>query len=210
VDREGLSEAEAQARAEAEARELAGTLDATPLAVASSDAPELRGGGADLIATYRNVGDLHLWGFDASVQWFLGSRWEIAGTYSYVSDDWFDLGESEPLALNAPRHKGTAGLVYRDEPRGFQASARVRYTGSFPFLSTAFDGSACRPGADATAEPCIDAYALVDLTLGYRIPGTPTTVQLGVSNLLDESYRSFVGAPATGRLGMLRVTYDLF
>lgn len=210
VDREGLSNAEARSRAEAEAAELARTLDATPLAVASSDAPQLRGGGADLIATYRNVGDLNLWGFDASVQWFLGSRWEIAGTYSHVSEDWFELGESVPLALNAPRHKGTLGVVYRDEPRGFRASARIRYTDSFPFLSTEFDGTACRPGAAATAEPCIDAYALVDLTLGYQIPGTPTTVQLGVSNVLDESYRSFVGAPATGRMAMLRVTYDLF
>ncbi|HSM04120.1 MAG TPA: hypothetical protein VK858_05845, partial [Longimicrobiales bacterium] len=86
-------------------------------------------------------------------------------------------------------------VAYRDEVRGWNASARVRYTDAFPFRATEFEGQ-------------IDAYALVDLTAGYRIPRSAATVQVGVSNVLDEAYQSFIGAPAVGRMAMLRITYE--
>jgi len=165
--------------------------------------------GADIITTYRNVGDLNLWGADAALEWLLSPEWTLRATYSHVSRNWFAIAGSEPLALNAPSDKGTLGVVYRDEVHGLNASGRVRYTGSFPFLSTVYDGTACIPG-HSDKEDCIAAAALVDVTLGYRVPNTRATLQLGVSNLLDTPYRSFVGVPRARRLAMARVRYDFF
>jgi iron complex outermembrane receptor protein len=216
IDRVGLTVADATAQATAEAAaiipSLAAGIGEVPLAVASSDVPQMENGGADLIATYRNVADLSLWGADFTVQWSLNPQWTLSATYSHVSENWFRIEGSDPIALNAPADKGTFGVAYRDERLGLNASTRVRYTGSFPVQSTNFVGTKCIADAPATPfqEDCIDDYALVDATLGYKVPGTAATVQLGVSNLLNTDYRSFVGVPSTGRLAMARVRYELF
>ena len=216
VDRLGLSVEAATAQATAEAAALvpglANGIGQLPLGVTSSDVPQMANGGADLIASYRNVGDLDLWGADVTLQWLLSDRWTLSGTYSHVSENWFPIEGSSPIALNAPGDKATVGIAYRDAASGLSGTARLRYTGAYPFLSTDFAGTRCIPDAPTTdfQEDCIEEYALFDLTLGYRIPSTTATVQLGVTNLLNTSYRSFVGAPETGRLAMLRVRYQLF
>jgi iron complex outermembrane receptor protein len=193
----GLSVDQATAIALNEARDVVGpTTGTTPLAVGVSDIHGQRTGGADIIQTYRNIDEvLDVWGVDASLQWLVTPRWTVSATYSHVSEDLFEIEGSDPIALNAPTDKGTLGLAYRDQTRGWNASARLRYSDAFPFRATVFDGE-------------IDAYALVDLTLGYRIPRSGATVQLGVSNVLNEAYQSFIGAPFTGRLAMLRVVYE--
>ena len=212
----GLSEADARAQATQEASTLVPTLSdqigRVPLAVSSSDVPELENGGADLVLTYRNLGTLNLWGADVALQWLMTPAWTLSATYSHVSDNWFRFEGGVPLALNAPSNKGTVGLAYRDEGRGINASARMRYTGGFPFLSTNFDGTRCIPDQPATPsqEACIEAYALVDATLGLRVPGTAATLQIGVINLFGTAYRSFVGVPSVGRLAMARLRYELF
>jgi len=187
----------AAAQAAAEATAVASGISQVPLAVASSDVPQMGNGGADLIATYRNVGVLDLWGADFSLRWTVGPLWTLSATYSHVSDNWFEPEGADPVALNAPADKGTLGLAYRDEARGFDASARVRYTGPFPVLATEYVGD-------------VEAYALLDVTLGYRLPNTAATLQVGLSNLLNTPYRAFVGVPTTGRLAMARVRYDFF
>ena len=206
----GLSLAEATSQATAEAAAVAGAIGPIPLAVAASDAPQMASGSADLIASYRNLGDIGLWGGDVTLQWFMDPEWTLSATYSHVSENWFTVDGEVPLALNAPSNKGTVAIRYRNAGRGLSGSARVRYTGRFPFLSTVFDGTACIPNRPSDAEPCIDAYALLDVTLGYKIPNTAATLQLGVTNVLDEAYRSFVGVPSVGRMAMVRVKYDLF
>jgi iron complex outermembrane receptor protein len=210
VQRLGLSRDAATTQATQEAGAWAAVIGQLPLGVVSSDVAEMENGGADVITTYRNVGDLNLWGGDAALEWLLGPKWTLRGTYSHVSRTWFAIEGSEPLALNAPADKGTLSVEYRDEARGLNASTRVRYTGSFPFLSTVYDGTACLPERPAGAEDCIAARTLVDVTLGYRVPNTRVAVQLGINNLLNTPYRSFVGVPAARRLAMARVRYDFF
>ncbi|NJD19795.1 MAG: TonB-dependent receptor, partial [Gemmatimonadetes bacterium] len=214
VRRLGLTPEAARAQAVKEAGVLVPGLAANigkwPLAVASSDVAQMERGGADLIATYRNVGDLSFWGGDAALEWLEGRKWTLRGTYSHVSRSWFEIEGGDPLALNAPADKGTLGVAYRDEARGLTASARVRYTGEFPFLSTDYEGTRCVGGDPDEVEDCIAARALVDVTVSYKVPGTGATAQLGVSNLLNTPYRSFVGAPTARRLAMARVRYDLF
>ncbi|MEX2467710.1 MAG: TonB-dependent receptor [Gemmatimonadota bacterium] len=202
----GMDPAQAQATATA----LATGMAQIPLGVVSSD--QVAAQGADLIVTYRNVGDLDLWGGDLAIQAFLADRWTLNGTYSYVTDDYFEIEGAAPISLNAPKHKGSLGLAFRDLRSGFTANGRARFSGGFPAESAGFVGTECITGGTGGLfeEPCVDSFAIFDLNLGYRIPNTTATVQLAVNNVFDTGYRSFVGVPTIGRFAMVRVRYELF
>ena len=117
--------------------------------------------------------------------------------YSWVSDDLFEITDGAPIALNAPQHKGSLSLAYRNPARGLNGSVRVRGNSSFEAFSADFAGE-------------VEAVGLVDLTAGYQVPNTRATLQLSMSNVFDHKYRSFPGAPRIGRFTMLRAKYDLF
>jgi iron complex outermembrane receptor protein len=166
----------------------------------------------ELIVSYRNVGDIDLWGGDLALEWFLTNNWTLSGAYSYVSDDYFEIDDGDPIALNAPRNKGSLGLAYRNLRRGLTGEARVRFTGEFPAQSAGFVGIDCVPGVAASSadEGCVEAKAIVDMNFSYRVPTTDATLQLVVNNVLNTAHRSFVGVPAVRRMGILSVRYDLF
>jgi iron complex outermembrane receptor protein len=189
---------------------LAAGIAQIPLAVVSSDAVQSQS--AELILAYRNIGDVTLWGGDLSVQAFLTDDWTASATYSYADKDYFRIPDGDPIALNAPRHKGTVGLAYRNLSSGFSASGRVRMNSSFPAESAGFAGTRCITGGTGGIfeEDCVDGFAIVDLTAGYEIPNTRATLQIAVNNVLDAPYRSFVGVPSVGRFAVVRMKYDLF
>ncbi len=203
----GTDPATARATAAAIVQELATGIATIPLGVASSD--QVGAQGADLVGTYRNVGDVEVSGADLGVQAFLNDTWSVSGTYSWVDKDYFQISDGPAIALNAPMHKGTLGIAYRNLSSGLTASVRGRFTGAFPAQSTVFVGTRCITGA-AGEEDCVDAATLFDLTAGYQVPNTRATLQLSVNNILDTRYRSFVGVPEVGRFAMLRIKYDLF
>lgn len=194
----GMDPATAAATAQAQAAEIVPQLAAgiaqVPLGVVAT--PEFSPG-ADVIVSYRNVGDLTLFGSDFAMQWFLTDELTLGGTYSWVSDDTFPVLGSESISLNAPRHKGTVSLAYRNVVSGFNASTRFRFNSSFSASSAGFAGDVPRT-------------TVVDLGLGYQIPDTRATVQLSVQNLFDSENVAFVGVPSIGRYGMVKVKYDLF
>ena len=196
-----------------------------PLGVVSSD--QVEGSAPNLMLTYVNAGDVDMYGADFSIKAFLNDKWTLSSTASFVSDDYFDLGgdpdfsldppEVEnglvPIALNAPKAKGTVSLAYRDARAGFNAEARLRITSGFPAESAGFVGTfPCETQTRGILfeETCVEGFQLVNLTLGYKVPQTQATFQLTVSNLFDSRYRSFVGVPEIGRFIMVRVRYDLF
>ena len=181
-----------------------------PLAVVSSD--QLLGvQGADLIASYRNVGDIDLWGADFAFRASLTNRWSVGGAYSHISEDYIQITGQSPVALNAPKDKGSLDVTFRDVVSGFTASGGVRFTSSFPAQSAEFTGTACITGGGGLFEEnCVDKYAIFDLNAGYEVPNTAATLQLSINNVFDTGYRSFPGVPKIGRLAMVRVRYELF
>ena len=181
-----------------------------PLGVVSSD--QVGAQGADLIQSYRNVGDFDLWGADFAFQASLTNQWTLGGSYSHMSDDYLEITGGAPIALNAPKDKGSLSLTFRDVLFGFSASGRVRFTSSFPAQSAVGQGTACITGGTGGVfeQNCVDSYAIFDLNAGYEVPNTAATIQLSVNNLLDTGYRSFPGVPKIGRLAIVRVRYDLF
>jgi outer membrane receptor protein involved in Fe transport len=158
------------------------------------------------------VGDINLWGGDIAIQAFLTDDWILNATYSHVSDDYFEIDDGAPIALNAPKDKGSIGLAYRNLGAGFTASTRVRFNSEFPAESAGYVGTKCLPTSSGGLfeEECVSSAAIVDLTASYAIPRTAATLQLSVTNLFDTAYRSFVGVPDVGRFTMLRFKYELF
>ncbi len=157
---------------------------------------------SDLVLTYRNFGDVKFYGLDLGFELFATDDISISGSYSWVSDDCHDFnndGEcfsSADVALNAPKNKGSIGINYDNKRVGTFLSARVRYSDSFPMNSGVFVGQ-------------VDSYTVLDLNLGYRVPGfSGFIVSVTLNNAFNNLHREFVGAPEMGRIGLLKVQYE--
>jgi outer membrane receptor for ferrienterochelin and colicins len=152
-----------------------------------------------LMLTYRNFGEVDLWGTDLHVQAIVTDEVTVSGAYSYVSRDFFtadELGGLAPVALNAPQHKGSAGVSYRSDRRGLTAELQGRFVGGFPMNSGAYIGE-------------VESYQVLDAGFGIRMPQVPgASLNVRAQNLLDHRHRQWVGAPELGRLVMVRLQYE--
>ena len=189
---------------------LATGMATVPLGVVA--APGVGPNVANLVATYRNLGDVTLWGGDVAFQWFLTDVWNLSGTVSAVSDDYFRPQNAPPIALNAPEFKGSLGLAYRNARAGFNAGARVRFNTEFPAESAGYVGTLCIPDQPVGlfTEECVERTQIVDVNFAYEVPTTDVSLQLVVNNIFNSDNRSFVGVPSIGRFAMLSARYDLF
>jgi iron complex outermembrane receptor protein len=153
---------------------------------------------------YRNVNQkVDLWGIDLSAEVLLTPRFALKGAFSYVSDDCFDLSGSDDCenvqdtALNASKAKGAFGLGFEDGRSGVTAEGRIRSVAGFPVNSGVYVGE-------------VEGYTVFDVTFGYRLPFAPAArLDLTVTNLFDEEHDEFVGAPEIGRMGIVRLHYEL-
>jgi len=187
------------------ASQFAATVAATAAAVPfGTVAPDQRSDPA-LILTYRNFGDVSMWGADLGVEAELTTKVSALGSYSWVSKECFDQNadglctSSIDLALNAPTNKGSLGLRYRDRGfrgAGFEVGARVRYSGEFPMNSGVYIGD-------------VKSYTVLDANAAYELPGLDgATLALTVNNVLDKKHQEFIGAPEMGMLALLQLTYS--
>lgn len=164
-----------------------------PLGVVTPE--EVAAQGANLLLTYRNVGDVSLFGADVSATYRLTDRWEAGLATSVVEDDVFTTDEGQTVELNASSFKAQGSLGYADDEAGFSGEVKYRFVDGYPAASGVFVGE-------------VDDFDVVDLNLSYDIPGfRGLTLQLDVQNLLDEEYSTFPGAPRLGRLTMARARY---
>jgi outer membrane receptor for ferrienterochelin and colicins len=198
-----MQQGRSQQEAVAIAGQLAPVLAGIPGGVVAS--PDFQAG-PELMVTYRNFGDINLWGTDFAATALLG-RWTVGTGISLVNADHFET-EGQIITLNAPKQKVNLSLGYRDEPMGFNGEVRLRHHAGFPVNSGVFVGIRCIQPT-ATGEDCVKSATLTDLTLGYRLPQVRgTSLQFTVTNLFDSDYRSFIGTPEIGRLALLRLRYD--
>ena len=159
----------------------------------------------DLLLTYRNYGEVSYWGADFAARFLVTDMIQLDGTYSFQSEDCFEFDEGnneeecsgpQDIALNAPNHKGSFGLTVDDQAAGYTLGARVRFNAGFPMNSGVYIDE-------------VEAYQVIDASLGYRLPFQPGAhVSLTANNILDNMHREFVGAPEIGRMLLLRLRYD--
>ena len=183
---------------EATARLIGETLAQVPIGTVVPDQVEDH----NMIVTYRNFGKVDYWGADLAAEILVSDRLRIRANYSMQSDDCFGDNEGgaclgvHDIALNAPKAKGSVGFTFDDRAAGLSLQGRVRMTGGFPMNSGAYRGT-------------VEAYQVVDASIGYRLPFQPGThVSLTANNVLGNMHREFVGAPEVGRLLLLRVRHD--
>jgi outer membrane receptor protein involved in Fe transport len=148
-----------------------------------------------------------MWGVDLGAQALLTETLSLVLAGSLVSDDHFDTSVGI-VTLNAPKMKGSVSLAYRALSGTFNGEARVRHTDTFPVKSGVYEATACIDDSP-TAPPCVEAYTLVDLMAGLKLPQLRgVSLQLSVQNVLDEGYSSFPGVPQIGRQALLRLRYE--
>ena len=147
-----------------------------------------------IISTYRNYGDISLTGADLTLAYYLNEYLNVGGTYSFVSENLFELEEDpHDVLLNAPKHKFGAHVQYTNPELGnLSAQLRLRYVDTFPINSGVYDG-------------IIEQYQTLDLTAGYNIL-SGTRLSLSVQNLLNDEHAEFIGSPELGRLAILRLS----
>ena len=162
--------AQAGALTPAQVGAIAQGVAGIPLAVVSST--DIVTNTADVVATYRNFGEVDYWGWDLALKAFLSNLWTLSVSSSWVSTDFFALvrrcpklldvscepeemihvevedrndlpPNSEVLSLNAPDFKATVALGYRDQASGISGEARIRHTSEFPLNSADYIGLAC-------------------------------------------------------------------
>ena len=167
-------------------------LTAIPLGVASLN--QATSSGAGLVLATRNWGDVDVFGADLELGYRLGKVWEAGATLSWASDNLFDAG-GIMAPLNAPRFQTGLSLGYDNRSSGLQGRLGFRHLDGFPAADGVFAGQ-------------VDGYNLVDLNVGFRVPGLEgARVQLEAQNLMGTAYSPFPGVPTMGRLVMTRLEY---
>jgi outer membrane receptor for ferrienterochelin and colicins len=156
----------------------------------------------DVLLTYRNFGAVDLWGTDIGFEAYATEELIISGSYSYVSEECFDVDEDQAcssaadIALNAPTNKGTLGARYLFRNAGLEIGGRARYSERFLMNSGVYVGT-------------VDEFTVFDANVAWRVPGYDGLIaSLTVNNLTDNKHQEFVGAPEIGRLALLKLQYS--
>ena len=178
---------------QAAAEQIAADMASIPVGVVTPQ--EVSAEAASMLITYRNYGDVDVFGADLQAEYQVTDRWNLGAAVSVVNDDRFEA-EGAEVALNAPTFKVKSSAGYRNEDAGFNSKLAYRFQNSFPASSGVFVGE-------------VEEHHVFDLNLGYRVPGArQMRFQVDVRNLFDNAYRSFPGSPELGRFAMARVVYE--
>ncbi len=172
---------------------VSGSLAGAPVGVVNFD--NSLSSGSDIIVTYRNFGELDVWGSDIGAELLLDRGFSVEGTFSYVNKDFFpkeEVGGVQDISLNAPGKKGSAAIRYRNESNGLSGELRGRHVSGFPVFSF-INGN-------------IGTYNLLDAGFSIR-PAFMSGAMFSVfgTNLLNNKHVEFVGGGEIGRLIMTRL-----
>ena len=150
-----------------------------------------------VLVTFRNFGDIALYGIDLSAVLRLSEHLSVGGSYSFISKNLFmkKPGQLNDIYLNAPKHKFALHFGYSSDNAGLDFQCRLRFIDSFEMYGP-FIGSR------------VDSYAILDLNAGIDFIYS-TRLSLTIRNFLDNEHSEFVGAPRIGRLAMLRLSRRL-
>ncbi|MEJ7760768.1 MAG: TonB-dependent receptor [Gemmatimonadaceae bacterium] len=171
-----------------------GAAVGVPLGVVNFDNPLSTG--SDVIVTYRNFGELNVYGSDLAAEFLLDRGVSLQGTYSWVNKDFFPReeigGGVQDISLNAPKSKGSLTARYRSPTSTLSAEVRGRYVAEFPVYSF-INGT-------------IPTYTLMDAGFSVRPEFLRGALfSLNATNLLDRKHIQFVGGGEIGRLIMTRL-----
>jgi iron complex outermembrane receptor protein len=133
-------------------------------------------------------------GVDVDLSYALMDGVTVSGNYSWVNRDSIgSAGGSDMAVLSAPRNKGALAVSYRRPTSWWGVWAQGLAVETFPVKSGVFRGT-------------IPGYAVLNLGATARLPlRRDISVALTANNLLGNVHQEYIGAPAIGRLIVLRL-----
>jgi len=178
-----------------QAAALAAAMGSIPLGVIT---PENAQDPNALLNLRRQGGSFSRVGVDVSVSYDITEGFSATGNYSWVNRDSIgSAGGSDEAVLSAPTSKGAIALAYHPVSRRWSAWVQGLGVNTYPVKSGVYEG-------------VIPGYGLVNLGGTYRLPTRQrVALALTVNNLFDKVHQEYVGAPAIGRLIVLRVQTEL-
>jgi outer membrane receptor for ferrienterochelin and colicins len=151
--------------------------------------------GSDVILTYRNFGNLNLWGSDFGGEFLATDKFSVAGTYSWVNKNLFprsEVGGVSDISLNAPSNKHSVTVRYRDDSRGWGAEIRERHVDAFE--------------AAGFISAHIDNYTLLDAGVNWRPPMLDNVlIAVNGTNITNKKHQEFAQGNLIGRLIITRL-----
>ena len=189
-DKASLQQYLTQFRSSASATQIAATLAQIPVGTVT---PIQSPYPADILIVNRQGQDYTIYGVDLSGELPLGTRTSVFASYSWASYDSVSNALPEvPVILTIPDNKGSVMMAYGRPEAAVRTSARVRAVGPF------------RP-AGAQSRQMIPGYAVMDLTVTYRVPlARGLSLSTEVQNVFDNAHREFAGGAVLGRMALVR------
>lgn len=131
---------------------------------------------------------------DLEVSYLVVEGLEVSGTYSWVNRDSIgSAGGSDMAVLSAPQNKGALAVSYRRPGSRWGAWAQGVAVETYPVKSGVFTGT-------------IPSYAVLNLGATVLLPGrSGLSLALTANNIFDDVHQEYVGAPAIGRLLVMRL-----
>ena len=141
-----------------------------------------------VMLTYRNFGSVTYYGTDLGFSYYPSEVWNLSGSYSHISTNLFENVDGlDDIPLNAPRHKLAMAIGFKPPGTPLTFGARMRYRGPFEMADGVYVGD-------------VESHSIVDLNASYAFSNL--TLNVEASNLFNQEYQAFVGAPMIGRLVM--------
>jgi iron complex outermembrane receptor protein len=159
--------------------------------------PNETNGGPDILLTYRNIGDVTLWGADVSAEFAATDHVALTGSYSWTSDNFFAAARAGDvdLSTNTPRSKAQVAARVYEGARDASIELRGRYVGTFRMADGVWNGK-------------VPAFAVGDIEAGIAVPGARRArFSITVQNVADKRHSEFLSAPILGRLALTRLQY---
>jgi iron complex outermembrane receptor protein len=175
---------------------FATTKDGTPVAEGTPTQGAL--------STYMNFGKANVRGVDAGIDY--NPFHELALSASASAIQLVSFTNTNPLqkdlTLNAPAFKLRGSIQTEDIPvKNTFLRVDGRYHTAYAFESGYWSSSALLGGK-------VPSRAVVDVTMGYRLPKQKITISGTVANLFDDQVPDVLGAPIPRRLMWLQLAYD--
>jgi iron complex outermembrane receptor protein len=164
----------------------------------------------DIFLTYRNFGEVELYGTDLAFDWMATPTISFSGSLSLVNKDFFTAEEADGptnVALNATKTKGTLSAAWRDVFGRGGAEVRFRSVKGFPINSGVYVSEPDPEDPDRLLP--IEGWTVVDLQANWKLPVAARSIGIAatVQNVFNKKYSTFIGVPRLGRLLLTKLTY---
>jgi iron complex outermembrane receptor protein len=147
---------------------------------------------ADYILTYKNLGNLDVFGADLGLQYQVTKGILIGGSFSWVDKDQIRLSTGEIAPLNAPKLKASLTFDQTFSKIGLGYGASWRWSDSYQAASAVYVGQ-------------VSAANLGDLRVSYR-PNFYKKLLFAVNanNIFNYHWQSFPGTPHMGTTFLIK------